>query len=366
MKEKFFKAKAKEIHNQQNKNPKLNNNQINNKILNKSTITFLLISIVLTSSLFQVIKTQDDFEDMQNFDQIQRDIYPNGGIGGDGPMGGMNGHLGGGAHPGYRNIDHGDMDMNNYRMHQGHRGGMGGGPGGHQRHHMGGHGRHNFNGGMNQQFHGSQDNMMGNMNTRSYGPFGIFSNSWMNTTYEIMMMMFFLSFVYNCFCGNNKNDKYALAWYNANKQYFEERYSDIGLKKDEDVNGIQDINTDSLPIIKENQYVYKFYASGYRYIKWLMVVLEFRKRHDMFSVFTTMIFNQKDRIVFEVGIEPLIENSGWVFCVCNKRDGPILAKDYQDINFFCSTSEPSIMSDRLILYSESDDLYCDLFQNRVI
>merc|ERR1711957_3134 len=84
----------------------------------------------------------------------------------------------------------------------------------------------------------------------------------------------------------------------------------------------------------------------------------------MFSLFTTMIFNHKDRIVYEVGIEPLIEDSGWVFCICNKRDGPTLAKDYQDINFFCTATEPSIMSDRLILYSESEDLYCDLFQNR--
>jgi len=289
----------------------------------KSHIYFLLLSLILIS-IIQTINTQDDFRNIENFDEIQRDIYPGGRP--DGRMGG--------AHPGYRNIDQEDM---NHRIHNNHRGGM---HGHHGRHQMGGIGRNNFNGGMNQNFHGIQDNNMmgmGNMNNRSYGPFGIFSNSWMNTIYETLMMLFFLSFVYNCFCGNNKNDKYALAWYNANKQYFEERYSDIGLKKEEDENGIPDIKTNSLPIIKDSQYVYKFYASGYRYIKWLMVVLEFRKRNDMFSLFTTMIFNQKDRIVFEVGIESLIENSGWVFCVCNKRDGPILARDYQDINFFCPT-----------------------------
>ena len=324
--------------------------EIYNKFsLTKSHLYFLILLIILIS-IIQTISTQDDFDNLQNLDQIQREMYRDEGM--------QNNQMGGGAHPGYRNAEQRNGQMNQNR-----------GGGGGNRHHMGGQGRHNQQGGMggmNQHFHGNQDNTMGNVNNRSYGPFGIFSNSWMNTLYEIMMMLFFLSFIYNCFCGNNKNDKYALAWYNANKQYFEERYSDIGLKKEEDSNAIQDIAAASLPIIKESQYVYKFYASGYRYVKWLMVVLEFRKRHDMFSLFTTMIFNHKDRIVYEVGIEPLIEDSGWVFCICKKRDGPILAKDYQDINFFCTATEPSIMSDRLILYSESDELYCDLFQNRVI
>jgi hypothetical protein len=315
--------------------------------LTKSHLYFLILLIILIS-IIQSINSQNDFENLQNIDQIQREMYRDEGN-----------HIGGGAHPGYQRNDYNEMNTN--RMHQNRGGG--------NRHQMGGHGRHNQHGGGmggSQHFNGNQDNIITNHNNRSYGPFGIFSNSWMNSLYEIMMMLFFLSFIYNCFCGNNKNDKYALAWYNANKQYFEERYSDIGLKEEKDSDGIQDINTTSLPIIKESQYVYKFYASGYRYIKWIMVVLEFRKRQDMFSLFTKMLFNNKDRIIYEVGIETLIEDSGWVFCICNKRDGPTLARDYQDINFFCTATEPSIMSDKLILYSESDELYCDLFKNRVI
>jgi hypothetical protein len=321
-------------------------NLYNKFYITKFYLNFLILSIILIS-IIQTINSQDDFEN------LQREIYP----GAEMPYERL-----GGAHPGYRNLDFAnEFDDIEHRINNP-RGGM---HGYNHRQEMRGRGRrHNING-INQHFNGMQDNIVGNTNSRSYGPFGIFSNSWMNTLYEMMMMLFFFSFVYNCLCGNNKNDKYALAWYNANKQYFEERYSNIGLKKEEDVNGIQDIETNSLPIIKDSQYIYKFYASGYRYIKWLMVVLEFRKRHDLFSVFSTYIFSQKDRIVFEVGIEPLVEESGWVFCVCNKRDGPTLARDYQDINFFCSTSVPSNMSDKLILYSESEELYCDLFQNRV-
>ena len=42
--------------------------------------------------------------------------------------------------------------------------------------------------------------------------------------YQIMMIFFFVSFVYNYFLGKNQNDKHALVWYQSNKEYFEERY----------------------------------------------------------------------------------------------------------------------------------------------
>lgn len=263
-------------------------------------------------------------------------------------------HRMGGAHPGYRNIPH-DERLEGMQY-EGNRRGM---HGNYQR----GHGRNHY---QQNNFNHRNDvnhNFYGNDNNKRYGPFGIFSNSWFNTIYEIMMILFLISFLFNCLCGSKKNDKYALAWYKANKDYFEERYSEIGLKKDDE---IEDINPDSLPIIKENQYLYKFYAAGYRYVKWLLVILEFRKRHDMLSLFTSFVFTNKDRIIYEVGIDPVEENTGWVFCVCNKRDAAQLTKEYQDINFFCSNSEPSNMSDKLILYSESEELYCDLFQNKVI
>ena len=178
------------------------------------------------------------------------------------------------------------------------------------------------------------------------------------------MFIFFLSFLFNCLCTNYRNDKYALVWYNANKKYFEERYAEIGLKKEEE--DIEDIYVDGLPIIKENPYMYKFYASDYRYIKWLLVVLEFRKRQDLGSILASYIMPKQDRIIFEVGIQPYEVNTRWVFCVCRRRDGYQLLKDREDIKFFCDITEPSNMSDNLILYSESDELYCDLFQNKVL
>ena len=271
----------------------------------------------------------------------------------------------GGAHPGFRNIEHEDympeMNERNY-----HHPGMGGGMGNHQRHQGEGGQRH-----FNQPGQGMRSNSFNNQqpqkninNSQSTGYLSIFNNWFTSSLYEILMIVFLLGFVYNCFCGKTVNDKHALAWYNANKQYFEERYSELGIKKDEE--SIEEDNSDSLPIIKDSAYLYKFYAAGYRYIKWLLVVLEFRKRLDTISLFTSMIFHTKDRIIYEVGISPAEEDfPSWVFCVCNKKDSKTLKKDYQDINFFCNPFEPSIMSDKLVLLSESNELYCDLFQNKV-
>jgi len=274
----------------------------------------------------------------------------------------------GGAHPAFQNMDNhvnfGGPGMPNRRFN--HQPGMMGEMMGGRNHRHGGRNFHNNNGMQMNNFNSNpQEQVFSNNkynNNQSHGPFGIFNSSFANSIYEIFMMIFLLGFIYNCFCGKNANDKYALAWYNANKQYFEERYSELGIK-----NGEDDVitETDSLPIIKDSPYLYKFYAAGYRYIKWLLVVLEFRKRQDTISLFTAMLFPAKDRIIFEVGIEPTEEDISWVFCVCNRRDSKNLKKDHQDIDFFCNSFEPSIMSDRLVLLSESDELYCDLFQNKV-
>ena len=51
--------------------------------------------------------------------------------------------------------------------------------------------------------------------------------------YQIMMIFFFVSFVYNYFLGKNQNDKHALVWYQSNKEYFEERYEYFGVEDDD-------------------------------------------------------------------------------------------------------------------------------------
>ncbi len=65
-------------------------------------------------------------------------------------------------------------------------------------------------------------------------------------------------------------------------------------------------------------------------VKWLLAVLEFRKRHDAVSLITSAFTDNRDRVVYEVSLKPTEEVS-WVFCVCKKRDSKYIKKQYQDI-----------------------------------
>lgn len=364
--------KNKQIHTSKTKHTITTNHKQNkNLFLSLTKKLHVILTLLILSTSTNKVLSQNDFE-MENINYNNNNNY-NENFNNDFidermemPQQRM-----GGAHPGFRNVEPegqhfgaAGAGMNRrFNQHPGMMPEMMGGA-----HHRQGHRNfpnnngkrpNNFQNNHQQQIHSSNSN--NNINQNS-GPFGIFNSSLANSLYEILMMVFLLGFLYNCFCGKNANDKYALAWYNANKQYFEERYAELGINNSEEG---ETIETDSLPIIKDSPYLYKFYAAGYRYIKWLLVVLEFRKRQDTISLFTSFLFPSKDRIIFEVGIEPAEDNVSWIFCVCNRRDVNTLKKDHQDIEFFCNTSEPSIMSDRLVLLSESDELYCELFQNKV-
>jgi len=98
--------------------------------------------------------------------------------------------------------------------------------------------------------------------------------------YQLIMVFFLVSFVYNFFLGKNQNDKHALVWYNANKDYFEERYEYFGLEEDDKLSKKIPRNNfiKNCKMSKENPYYYKLSCANYRYIHYLTVVLEFKKR----------------------------------------------------------------------------------------
>ena len=184
--------------------------------------------------------------------------------------------------------------------------------------------------------------------------------------YQIMMIFFFVSFVYNYFLGKNQNDKHALVWYQSNKEYFEERYDYFGVDDDDKLKKSKK-NTISLikdcKLIKENPYYYKLTCANYRYIHYLTVVLEFHKRYDMTSLIGSFFISPKDRIVFQVSFEP-IENVGWIFCVSKKKQSKSLKKSYEDLNYFCQVYEPSSFNNYMCLLSESLEMFMELFNNK--
>ena len=183
--------------------------------------------------------------------------------------------------------------------------------------------------------------------------------------YQIMMIFFIVSFVYNYFLGKNQNDKHALVWYKSNKEYFEERYEYFGIEDDDKLKKPKS----SIPLIKdcklikENPYYYKLTCANYRYIRYLSVVLEFHKRYDMTSLITSLFISQKDRIVFQVSFDPE-ENVGWIFCVSKKKQSKSLKKSYEDLSYFCDIYEPSSFNNYMCLITESLEMFMELFNNK--
>ena len=183
--------------------------------------------------------------------------------------------------------------------------------------------------------------------------------------YQLIMVFFLVSFVYNFFLGKNQNDKHALVWYNANKDYFEERYEYFGLEDDDKLtkkiprnNFIRDCK-----MSKENPYYYKLSCANYRYIHYLTVVLEFKKRYDVTSLLSSIFITPKDRIIFQVSFKPN-DDLGWIFCVCKKNKSKSLKKSYEDLNYFCEIYEPSSFNNYMALISESLEVFMELFNNK--
>lgn len=189
-------------------------------------------------------------------------------------------------------------------------------------------------------------------------------SSYLGAGYQIMMIFFLVGLIYNCLFGRNQNDKHAIAWFNANKQYFEERFEKVGLTQDDTETEIpDDIKMNDSVLIKENPYFYRLYCANYRYVKWLLVALEFRKRFDASSMMTSLLFNDKDKLIYQVSFEP-VDPLGWIFCVCKKREANLVKKSYGDINYFCNLYEPSVMCDGMCLLSESLEVFMELFDNK--
>ena len=111
-----------------------------------------------------------------------------------------------------------------------------------RRHHRGMGGNSHHSRGNNYNNYGGQtfvDNNYNNNNSKS----GFFNSFTSSGIYQLLMIMFLGSFIYNCIFGNTQNDKFATNWYQANKQYFEERYEELGITKEQEEENIKMYNT---------------------------------------------------------------------------------------------------------------------------
>ena len=194
------------------------------------------------------------------------------------------------------------------------------------------------------------------------GPKSKFSE-YMNHIYQLMMVFFFLSLIYKLIFGNKQNDKYALAWYEANKDYFKERYEIFGLVEDEESGTfIKPEDMKDCILIKENPNNYKLICGNYRYIKYIVVNLQFHKRYDMSLLIASFFVPLKDKIVFQVTFNS-VDPCGWVFCLGRKNQSSLIKENYEDLNYFCEIYQPDFMNEYMCLISEDLDVFVEMFNN---
>ena len=73
--------------------------------------------------------------------------------------------------------------------------------------------------------------------------------------------------------------------------------------------------------------------------------------------------SDRDKLVYEVAFNP-VDPLGWVFCVCKKREASAIKNTYEDINYFTSLYEPSVMNEQMCLLSENQEVFMELFNNK--
>ena len=78
---------------------------------------------------------------------------------------------------------------------------------------------------------------------------------------------------------------------------------------------------------------------------------------------TSFLVNTKDRIIYEVAIDP-IEDVCWMFCICKRRDANTLKNSYSDINFFGKNHDVSVFGEKLTALTENLESLVEIFQNK--
>ena len=212
-------------------------------------------------------------------------------------------------------------------------------------------------------YHQSQQNANNyqQYNTNKKTRFGGYFTSF----YQIMVAVGFFGLIYRLTFGNRQNDKYAMGWYEANIDYFKERYELIGLIEDDLTRSYKkpevDLNTKSL-MIKETSNNYQFICGNYRYIKYISINLHFMKKYDM-NFFITSFFNPtRDKITYQVSFNS-VDPCGWTFCIARTRQSRGIKRGYEDLNCFCDIYHLHFMSDETCLISEDENIFKEMFNN---
>ena len=212
-------------------------------------------------------------------------------------------------------------------------------------------------------FHSNQQNS--NFQQFSNNSHKSLFSGYMGSFYQIIMVAGFFGLIYRLVFGNRQNDKYAMTWYDANIDYFKERYELIGLIDDEITGSYRkpegNLNTKSL-MVKENIDNYQLICGNYRYIKYISINLHFMKKYDMNFFIGSFFHSIRDKITYKVSFNS-VDPFGWVFCIAQSRQSKGIKQSYEDLNCFCDVYHPHFMDEEMCLISEDEDIIKDMFNN---
>ena len=141
---------------------------------------------------------------------------------------------------------------------------------------------------------------------------------------EYFLCFMIVSFLYFHFVGKTFNDKYAQAWYDANRNYFESKFNRLGVKPE--IESIKN-NTD---LIKDANNLYKYHVEDYLNINTLTAILEFKNKQNTAALVSGIFVTITDKIYYKVNIKP-VEPSPCVFCIGRKSEIKSITSSYKDI-----------------------------------
>ena len=174
--------------------------------------------------------------------------------------------------------------------------------------------------------------------------------------YEIIMISLLILYIINAYFGVKKNKKIAESWLSKNKQFFENNYAHLG--------GEREYNPNFLSLIKDSYNDFKFFASGRVYLSWLLVDINLKRRQDLISILSQLfLFNERDRIMYEVSITPS-EDVPCIFAICRKKDIKLNKKNYRELEEFTESSSPYFIDKNYVMLTEDEDTTYRIFNNK--
>ena len=182
-------------------------------------------------------------------------------------------------------------------------------------------------------------------------------------TVEIVCVSFLIMFAINFFTGKRENENIALAWaakFGARDSIFDKNFSLVGVGEGDD----------PPLLLKEEQNVFKFYASGRRYCSGLLATMELQSRHDLISRLCNWVMRGRDEISFEVYMNEEAMDQV-VFAVARRKAAKGMQKEVRDLQRYGSLlSGPpggrKWVAEELAVISESKEVAGDLITEAVL